>query len=100
MGEPTVDRKGLEQYFDEKIWLSSPDYGSRVVLWQKFIERHKVFVDPVKLNISTLAKVSEGYSAGSIKQTVDRVLTKRRVQRLKWIPIGSARIHWPIVADG
>jgi hypothetical protein len=94
--EPTVDRKELMNAFDEKVWLSSPDYGSRVVLWQKFIERHKVFVDPVKLNISTLAKVSEGYSAGSIKQTVDRVLTSRRVQQIKSRPLKVQEFTGPL----
>ncbi|CAK0838676.1 unnamed protein product, partial [Prorocentrum cordatum] len=78
-----VDEKGLMDAFDEKVWVNYPEYGSRVVLWQKFIEQKGVFVDPVKLNISTLARVSDGYSAGSIKQTVDRVLTARRVQQLK-----------------
>merc|ERR1712217_736023 len=81
--DPDVSMKDLNAAFDEKVWVSYPEYGSRVVLWQKFMEQHNVFVDPAKLNISTLAKVSEGYSAGSIKQTVDRVLTTRRVQRLK-----------------
>lgn len=78
-----VDEKGLMESFDEKVWVNYPEYGSRVVLWQKFIEQKGVFVDPVKLNISTLGRVSDGYSAGSIKQTVDRVLTTRRVQQLK-----------------
>lgn len=78
-----VDQEGLKQSFDEKVWVSFPEYGSRVVLWQKFMKAHGVTIDPAKLNISTLARVSEGYSAGSIKQTVDRVLTARRVQQLK-----------------
>jgi len=72
----------LIKAFDEKVWVSFPEYGSRVMLWQKFMEGHGVFVDPTKLN-STLASVSEGYSTGSVKQTIDRVLTARRVQQLK-----------------
>eukprot|EP00435_Cladocopium_sp_Y103_P013577 s5556_g3.t1 len=82
-----VDIAGLKDSFDEKVWVSFPEYGSRVVLWQRFMEDHGVTVDPVKLNISTLARVSEGYPAGSIKQTVDRVLTARRVQQLKNRPL-------------
>ncbi|CAK9062339.1 Elongation factor Tu [Durusdinium trenchii] len=88
-----VDVAGLKDSFDEKVWVSFPEYGSRVVLWQRFMENHGVTVDPVKLNISTLARaatlgdVSEGYPAGSIKQTVDRVLTARRVQQLKNRPL-------------
>jgi SpoVK/Ycf46/Vps4 family AAA+-type ATPase len=81
--------------FDEKVWVSFPEYGSRVMLWQKFMENHKVFVDPTKLN-STLASVSEGYSTGSIKQTVDRVLTTRRVQQEKNRPLKVQEFLGPL----
>lgn len=94
--EASVDRKKLMEFFDEKVWLSPPDYGSRVMLWQKFIEKHTKDVDPVKLNISTLAKVSDGYSAGSIRQTVDRVLTQRRVQQLKSRPLKVSEFLGPL----
>jgi len=91
-----VDMKELKNSFDEKVWVNYPEYGSRVVLWQKFIEQKGVFVDPVKLNISTLARVSDGYSAGSIKQTVDRVLTTRRVQQLKSRPLKVQEFIGPL----
>ena len=41
-----------------EVWVSFPEYGSRVVLWQRFMENHGVTVDPVKLNISTLARAA------------------------------------------
>lgn len=91
-----VDIAGLKDSFDEKVWVSFPEYGSRVVLWQRFMEDHGVTVDPVKLNISTLARVSEGYPAGSIKQTVDRVLTARRVQQLKNRPLKVQEFIGPL----
>eukprot|EP00434_Breviolum_minutum_P029338 symbB.v1.2.025950.t1/scaffold2552.1/size76460/3 len=83
-----VDVAGLKDSFDEKVWVSFPEYGSRV--------EHGVTVDPVKLNISTLARVSEGYPAGSIKQTVDRVLTARRVQQLKNRPLKVQEFIGPL----
>merc|ERR1719424_2526252 len=85
----------LIKSFDEKVWVSFPEYGSRVMLWQKFMEAHGVFVDPSKLN-STLASVSEGYSTGSIKQTIDRVLTARRVQQLKNRPLKVQEFLGPL----
>ncbi|CAE7373490.1 tuf1 [Symbiodinium sp. CCMP2592] len=91
-----VDVAGLKDSFDEKVWVSFPEYGSRVVLWQQFMEEHGVTVDPAKLNISTLARVSEGYPAGSIKQTVDRVLTARRVQQLKNRPLKVQEFIGPL----
>lgn len=94
--DETVDFEGLRTTFDEMVWVSYPEYGSRVVLWQKFMEQHNVPVDPTKLNISTLARISDGYSAGSIKQTVDRVLTQRRVQQLKQRPLKVQEFIGPL----
>mmetsp|Transcript_44441 Transcript_44441/g.95827 ORF Transcript_44441/g.95827 Transcript_44441/m.95827 type:complete len:850 (-) Transcript_44441:163-2712(-) len=94
--DDNVDKKELLAAFEVKVWVSYPEYGSRVMLWQKFMEAHGVFVDPTKLNISTLARVSDGYSAGSIKQTVDRVLTARRVQQLKVRPLKVQEFIGPL----
>jgi hypothetical protein len=70
--------------FDEKIWVSFPEYGSRVLLWQKFMEQLSDRpLDHSKFQLGALAQVSASYPAGSIKQTVTRVLTSRRVQKLK-----------------
>jgi len=82
--------------FEEKIWVSWPDYGSRVTLWEKFMEAHGVLVDRMMVDISTLAQVSEQYSAGSIRQTVDRVLTARRVQQLKNRPLKVLEFLGPL----
>jgi len=93
--EENVNINELIKAFDEKVWVSFPEYGSRVMLWQRFMEQHGVFVDPMKLN-STLASVSEGYSTGSVKQTVDRVLTARRVQQLKNRPLKVQEFLGPL----
>jgi IQ and AAA domain-containing protein len=37
---------------------------------------------PPGLDLSTLAHVSEGFSAGSIAATVTKTMTQRRVQRM------------------
>lgn len=94
--DENIDMKELMASFDEKVWVSYPEYGSRVLLWQKAMEAHNVFVDSSKLNISTLARISDGYSAGSIKQTVDRVLTARRVQQLKVRPLKVQEFIGPL----
>eukprot|EP00403_Amphidinium_massartii_P034621 CAMPEP_0178443034 /NCGR_PEP_ID=MMETSP0689_2-20121128/38582_1 /TAXON_ID=160604 /ORGANISM="Amphidinium massartii, Strain CS-259" /LENGTH=855 /DNA_ID=CAMNT_0020066819 /DNA_START=48 /DNA_END=2612 /DNA_ORIENTATION=- len=94
--EDTVDKGELIKAFDEKVWVSFPEYGSRVLLWQKFMEQHGVSIDPTKPDLSTVAGVSEGYSAGSIKQTVERVLTARRVQRMKERPLEVKEFLGPL----
>ncbi|CAD7956861.1 unnamed protein product [Amoebophrya sp. A25] len=91
-----VDVKGLKDIFDEFVYLSFPDYGSSLKLWRHFIEKKGVTVDPIKFNMSNLAKVSVGYAAGSVKQAVDRVLTTRRVQQLNMRPLGMGEFLGPL----
>ena len=49
------------------VYVPLPDYSSRIILWKELIAQ-----DGGKLksstDISNLAKVSEGYSAGSVSQ--------------------------------
>jgi len=98
--DDSVDTGELIKAFDEKVWVSFPEYGSRVVLWTRFMEaaaqKHGASLDPTKISISTLARVSDGYSAGSIKQTVDRVLTARRVQQIKNRPLKVQEFVGPL----
>jgi len=91
-----MDTKELLNSFDEKVWISFPDYASRTLLWKKCIELHEVKVDTSKVNLSSLAHVSEGYSSGSIRQTVDRVLTTRRLQSLKTRPLAIQEFLGPL----
>lgn len=94
--DENLEINAVRNFFDEKVWVSYPEYGSRVMLWQRFMEQHKVRVDPVKHHISTLAAVSDGYSAGCIKRTVDRVLTERRVQQLERRPLKVQEFLGPL----
>lgn len=32
-----VDRKELIKAFDEKIWVSTPDFGTRMILWKSLM---------------------------------------------------------------
>jgi DNA polymerase III delta prime subunit len=79
--------KELIDTFDFHLWVSFPDCGSRALLIRKFIEAKGVVVDPAKLNISALSIAADGYSAGSLKLTITKVLTSRRIQQLKNRPL-------------
>jgi len=110
----TVDRKKMFDAFGEKVWVSYPEYGSRVLLWQQFMDtrvqehlktlagpqaqsepRPNVVAMPLA-GISTLARLSEGYTAGSIKQTLERVLTIRRVQQMNNRPLRVQEFLGPL----
>lgn len=43
--------------FDEKVYLSFPDYGSSLQIWKHYLEKKGVKIDPTIFNLSTLAKV-------------------------------------------
>jgi len=106
------DPKDCKALFDKRLYIPMPDYASRVMIWQKAIMEaltlgasewngthpsyHPIgwrdepggrpeFV-PVHLDdefdLSTLAHISDGYTAGSIRKAVKQTLTKRRVERL------------------
>jgi AAA+ superfamily predicted ATPase len=96
-----IDNKSYNEFvanFDEKVWVSYPEYGSRKMLWEKFMKMKspEVSTDQMLLELATLAQVSEGFSAGSIKQTVDRVLTARRIQQLKARPLKVKEFLGPL----
>ncbi|EER08675.1 conserved hypothetical protein [Perkinsus marinus ATCC 50983] len=81
-----VDRKELIKAFDEKIWVSTPDFGTRMILWKSLMVPPHVTSSSC-LNLTSLAHISEGYTTRSIKRVVDRVLSKRRLSRLEQRPL-------------
>ena len=85
-GIPTaegVDQTELAAAFDEHLWISFPDYGTRVELWLIAMEARglpKSITRSAAFNVSALAAFSEGFSCEAIKRSVERVLTARRVK--------------------
>ena len=79
-------KKEFRKFFDKAIFFPFPDYTTRRMMWKSFIESHKGELRP-DFPLSTLAHITEGYSAGSIKRTVDKVLTDFRVKNLQNRPL-------------
>ena len=71
-------KKDFKKFFDKQIYFPFPDYTTRRLMWTNFIERHKGKLKQ-DFPLSTLAHISAGYSAGSIKKTCEKVLTQHRV---------------------
>ena len=83
------DSKDMKNFFDKMLYLPYPDYPSRLMLWRKCIQAQLLLAEksahhdiPDDFDLSTLAHISEGFSAGAICQTVKKTLTHRRVERL------------------
>lgn len=73
--------KDFKKLFDKSIFFPFPDYTTSRLVWKTFIERlgGKLRID---FPLSTLALISHqaGYSVGSIKETCEFVLSKKRVE--------------------
>ena len=74
-------KKEFKKFFDRSIYFPFPDYTTRRLMWKVFIENAGGKIQ-AGFQLSTLAHISEGYSAGSIKKTCESVLTKFRRERL------------------
>uniref|UniRef100_G3UL24 IQ motif containing with AAA domain 1 n=1 Tax=Loxodonta africana TaxID=9785 RepID=G3UL24_LOXAF len=74
--------------YQKIILVPRPDYASRYVLWKHIIQRNGGVVTNA-LNISCLAKVTDGFTQGHIVQVVRSVLTDRRIRQ---------QIHKPLSA--
>ncbi|KAF0886848.1 IQCAL protein, partial [Crocuta crocuta] len=81
-----AEPKGLCRTYERILLVPRPDYASRYVLWRRMIEAHGVRVTQ-GLDISALAKVSDGYTPSHIHQAIQSVLTERRVQHLSKRPL-------------
>ncbi|XP_060049531.1 dynein regulatory complex protein 11 [Erinaceus europaeus] len=75
--------------YQKIILVPRPDYASRYVLWKEVIARHQGVVTSA-LNLSCLAKVTDGFTQGDIVQVVQRVLTERRLRQQGRRPLTAA----------
>ncbi|XP_078234378.1 IQ and AAA domain-containing protein 1-like [Pogona vitticeps] len=86
-----ADVKGLCKTYERVLLIPRPDYASRFVVWQQLIQRHGGVVTS-SLDLSALAKVSDGYSQGSLARAVQAVLTERRLLQLPKRPLNAGEL--------
>ncbi|KAL4669133.1 hypothetical protein H8959_007687 [Pygathrix nigripes] len=78
--------RGLCRVYERILFMPRPDYASRCVLWKRMIEARGV--QPTQhLDISALAKVSDGYTPGHILQAIQSMLSERRLLQLSKRPL-------------
>ncbi|XP_076363587.1 dynein regulatory complex protein 11 isoform X2 [Tachypleus tridentatus] len=80
------DMKSIGSCYNKILYIPKPDYGSRRVLWQKLIEKQGGNMNN-NFDISSLCKVSEGYSSATIHSIVNQVLTEQRVNQQQIHPL-------------
>ena len=88
-------KKEFKKFFDKTIYFPFPDYTTRRLMWDNFIKKcgGRLKND---FPLSTLAHISVGYSAGSIWSTVQKVMTKYRIECLKDRPLKLQEFIGPL----
>uniref|UniRef100_A0A8C9A1F1 IQ motif containing with AAA domain 1 n=1 Tax=Prolemur simus TaxID=1328070 RepID=A0A8C9A1F1_PROSS len=72
--------------YQKIILVPRPDYASRYVLWKQIIQHHGGVLSKT-LNVSCLAKVTDGFTQGHIVKVVKDVLTDRRIRQQTHKPL-------------
>ena len=75
--------KDVKNFWDKFLYVPWPGYSSRHRIWTTLMEKAlDGDILPDDLDVSSLARVSAGYTAGSISYAIKKTLTKRRIQMM------------------
>merc|ERR1719152_206988 len=87
------EKKDLRAFFDKFVYLPFPDYPSRLALWHRFLRKQLDLAKaelPEAFDVTTLARISEGFSAGSLERSIKKTLPKTRVERMCRRPLSES----------
>jgi hypothetical protein len=65
------------------------------VLWRSLIKKHNGLVG-ANLDVSSLAKITDGYTPGQMDQCCSLVLTERRINQLSKRPLAAVEFITPL----
>lgn len=77
----------LKKMFEKHIYIPAPNYMTRKELWEHVLLTKEKLTVNSEFHFSTLAQLSEGYTAGSILNVVRKVLTENRKSSLRLRPL-------------
>uniref|UniRef100_A0A3Q2Z6W1 IQ motif containing with AAA domain 1 n=1 Tax=Hippocampus comes TaxID=109280 RepID=A0A3Q2Z6W1_HIPCM len=89
-----TDIKSLCKMYTKVILIPRPDYGSRY-LWKHLIEKHGGKITSA-LDLSSLTKISDGYTPGHMIQAIQQVITKRRILLQEKRPLTAIEFVAPL----
>ncbi|KAM9123063.1 dynein regulatory complex protein 11 [Pangshura tecta] len=84
-----ADLRPFCKVYKKILLIPRPDYASRFVLWKHIIQQNGGAVT-TSLNISCLAKVSDGFTQGHMVHAVQTVLSERRLRQMTNKPLTAA----------
>ncbi len=76
--------------YQRVILVPRPDYASRVILWRHLLIRNAGRITDT-FDLSSLSKVTDGFTAGHINAAITTVLNERRIQQvyIRYVPAGG-----------
>ena len=77
------DAKAIVPLFPKILYCPKPDYLSRLQLWEQFLSKR--MGDYGEIDASLLSRLSNGLTAGQIKQCVDKTLNSRRMNLVRFL---------------
>ncbi|XP_062419415.1 dynein regulatory complex protein 11 [Pungitius pungitius] len=91
----SADIKSLCKIYSKILLIPRPDYGSRCILWRQLIRKQGGDVTRT-LDLSSLAKISDGYTPGHMVQVIKSIVTKRRILQQARRPLTAAEFVAPL----
>ncbi|XP_075944730.1 dynein regulatory complex protein 11 [Anarhichas minor] len=91
----SADIKALCKMYSKILLIPRPAYGSRYILWKQLIRKQGGDVTSA-LDLSSLTKISDGYTPGHMVRVIRSIVTKRRILQQANRPLTAAEFIAPL----
>lgn len=85
-----ADQKLLQQTYNRFIYIPRPDYGALSFAWREILRGYSAVSQ--HFDFGAMAKVSDGYTIGSVAKCVQEVITCKRMLQLRVHPLTHAEL--------
>lgn len=85
-----ADQKLLQQTYNRFIYIPRPDYGTLSYVWKELLNQYSG-VSP-HFDSGSMAKISDGYTIGSVVKCIQEVITCKRMLQLRVQPLSHAEL--------
>ncbi|XP_039272100.1 dynein regulatory complex protein 11-like isoform X2 [Styela clava] len=90
-----AELKPFVKTYERIILIPRPDYASRYILWKHLILEHNGIITQ-HLDVSSLTKITDGYTQGHVVEAVKYILTERRISQLSKKPLAAVEFVSPL----
>ncbi|KAK4320573.1 hypothetical protein Pmani_008577 [Petrolisthes manimaculis] len=89
------DIKALSSVYQKIVMVPRPTFSARAALWRHLITSHGAKLTP-HLDISGLARISDGFTSGHLCAAVRQVVTEQRIARQDRTPLSAVEFVVPL----